>query len=376
MDDDLKDRILEAIFDGKLADLKAIFTVHSKAVHAGPWLHRASSQPDVDVVKYLLGLGCDIRGLDIQGNQPLLDAVSFDQPQNVKLLLEHGAAPDPEDSRNVIAAVVGDNQHGLEIIKLLEQYGADIHRVFEHEIAKKKINALSEAIAWGKDDVVEYLKSRGAVLPDQPPPKKGEPRSAAQDIVAYFAEHVGPPDTHSLIEIVPNDPPIEIHFIPSSPDRKFVTLFTTGMSDRPMTVPDDDQVNENYQWAELYLQLPADWPYRKVEDPKFGWPVHWLRSMAQYPHQNDTWLGGAVAVVANGEPPEPIASNTRFNSMLMLIDRKMEIQGRTVQLYRLMPLYPEERELELKKGIGALLRAFDAKGTPMVIDMKRRNVAT
>jgi Suppressor of fused protein (SUFU) len=38
------------------------------------------------------------------------------------------------------------------------------------------------------------------------------------------------------------------------------------------------------------------------------------------------------------------------------------------------PLYTEERQLEIDRGIPALLNAFDAQDIPMIVDMNRKNV--
>ena len=139
-----------------------------------------------------------------------------------------------------------------------------------------------------------------------------------------------------------------------------------------MTVPDGA---EEYSRAELYIQLPADWEYRDYEDPNWGWPQHWLRSMAQYPQQHNPWLGGPVTLVANEDPPQPLAPNTKFTTLLLLADQSLVTDdGKKIWLYRMTPLYTEERQLEIDHGIPALLNAFDAHDIPMIVDMNRKNV--
>lgn len=39
------------------------------------------------------------------------------------------------------------------------------------------------------------------------------------------------------------------------------------------------------------------------------------------------------------------------------------------------PLYTEERNLEIREGIPALLNAFDRHDVPLVVNMNRKNVA-
>jgi hypothetical protein len=98
--------------------------------------------------------------------------------------------------------------------------------------------------------------------------------------------------------------------------------------------------------------------------------------MAQYPSDQKTWLGGPVTIVANENPPEPLAPNTKFTTLLLIVDRSIKCpDGKTIQLYRMTPLYTEERQLELEKGLPALMRAMDRANVPEIVDLKRRNFA-
>lgn len=92
---------------------------------------------------------------------------------------------------------------------------------------------------------------------------------------------------------------------------------------------------EEFPFAELFIQLPGDWQYTSP-DPNWSWPIHSLRKIAQYPHNNDTWLGGPVASVANDDPPQPLAPNTNMTSLLLIAEHSFDRQAdKTVQLYRL-----------------------------------------
>lgn len=195
------------------------------------------------------------------------------------------------------------------------------------------------------------------------------------EIVAYFNQHFGPVDERSLIEIVPFDPAITVHVVPASEGRNHITLFTTGMSSEQMTVPDEVPDNEDFAYAELFIQLPSTWKYARIDDADAGWPIHWLRSMAKLPHQLGTWLGGPVVVLPNGEPMRPLAPNTRFSAIMLMAERQIHRRdGRPIQLYRMTPLFPEEYELESHGGIGALLRAFDQLSIPFIVDNNRPSI--
>jgi hypothetical protein len=338
------------------------------------------------MAKALLDMGVDVdQGKDYAPNEnALFSALVRDDVEMVRLLLEHGANARLDNA--VIDAITGPNPHAIELVKLLEQYGADLHEVFTNELADEPMNALSTAIDWGQDEVAEYLRSKGCVLPEgseQPveaavvDEKEVVKASAApelrDEVIAYFSEHFGPVDELSVIEIVPTEPRIVVHAIPPSEERNHVTLFTTGMSDQPMTVPPGEDA---FQWAELFIQLPRDWNYRAIHDANHGWPVHWLRQMAQYPQLNDTWLGGPVALVANGESPEPLAPNTKFTTLLLMAEHDFTSrEGHKIHLYRMTPLYTEERQLEIDEGMPALMLAFDRHSTPFIVDLNRPNVA-
>jgi hypothetical protein len=138
----------------------------------------------------------------------------------------------------------------------------------------------------------------------------------------------------------------------------------------------------DFRLAELVLHLPADWPLTRdmLKKPAQSWPIVWLGKIAAYPHEHNTWLGGPVTVIANGDPPQPLGPGCPFAALLLAssYDGIGPIQtqdGRLIQLYTLMPLYAEERQLELSQGLAELFRRFDAQGVSKVVDVRRPNVA-
>jgi hypothetical protein len=50
--------------------------------------------------------------------------------------------------------------------------------------------------------------------------------------------------------------------------------------------------------------------------------------------------------------------------------------GKDVHFYELIPLYAEERDLELERGLAFLLEEFEAYGVGQVVEVDRVNVAT
>jgi hypothetical protein len=152
------------------------------------------------------------------------------------------------------------------------------------------------------------------------------------------------------------------------------------MSDVPMTVPEG---GESFRFAELMLYLPREWPLtdKALRDPNNSWPVQWLLKIARYPHENQTWLGGAASVIANGEPPRPLAPTTEMTCLLLLTEASERgwlqlSDGRRVAFYSMYPIYTEERDLEKAQGVEDLVRRFLDRGISQVVDVRRPNVAT
>lgn len=185
---------------------------------------------------------------------------------------------------------------------------------------------------------------------------------------------------------MPTDLPIAIHVIRTEDEQ---ILVTEGMSARPMTVPEG---GEAFQFAELVLRLPSDWPLTldAFANPQHYWPIEWLKRIARYPHDNDTWLGGPHTIIANGEPPEPFAPNTKMSCLMLLAnpsefgrwtrptvarsgDRPQQAEEEVV-FYDVFGLCTEERDLELRGGLPELLKRFQERFISKVLDPQRPNV--
>jgi hypothetical protein len=381
---------IEAVYAGRVEEVEKLMIAHPALAtwrRSGTLLHRAATRDSIEMVDLLLrfGISVDAEEGDDDCGTPLLKAINVDKSEMVRYLLSRGANPNYKTCRFLIRAITGTKRNSLVIVKLLDASGADLNRVFRNDHTGHAMNALSTAIDWGKKDVEEYLRSRGCTLPDSATataqsdvvdaevitaPSKAD--IAHEYVFNYFKQHFGQPEKLSLIEIVPSGIPITIHCIPATRDRSVVTMFTTGMADVPMTVPAG---MENYSRAELFIQLPADWKVRELGDPNWSWPQHWLRSMAQYPAHHQTWLGGPVTLVANDDPPRPIAPNCKFTTMLLMAERHLKLpDGAVIQFYRMFPLYTEERQLEIQQGLPALMNALDRASIPFIVDLNRRNV--
>ena len=84
-------------------------------------------------------------------------------------------------------------------------------------------------------------------------------------------------------------------------------------------------------------------------------------------HQKQSEPAPTRHASVNGEPPEPFAPNTKL-SCLMLLANPSEFgrwtrpdDGAEVVFYDLFGLYTQERDLELRDGLGELLHRFQSR---------------
>ncbi len=181
---------------------------------------------------------------------------------------------------------------------------------------------------------------------------------------------------------------VDVHVVPPGPQREFYTLVTSGMSERPMTRPDDV---EGCEFAELVACLPPEWPGligtdrgRPTSDPDHPWrnernywPIRWLKFLARFPHAQDTWLWYGHTI-PNGDPPAPFAADTKLccimlapNPLLPEAFHTLRVGDRDVAFWSLLPLYQGEMQYKLDRGAEALLDLFDRKRIYPIIDPHR-----
>lgn len=204
---------------------------------------------------------------------------------------------------------------------------------------------------------------------------QGDP--SIDEITKHIEQHIGKIDT-VYHELVSDKVHIDVHWVKPTPERRFHTLVTSGMSDLPMKVPEG---MEEFQYSELSICLPEEWKLAEedLKDEKNYWPLRWLKYLARFPHEYDTWLGWGHTI-PNGDPPQPFAENTQMNTMLLLPSvtfppefRQLSLPNKTINFFALIPLYQEEAELKLKKGAEALFDGFDKNGVMDVLRVTRPN---
>jgi hypothetical protein len=201
-----------------------------------------------------------------------------------------------------------------------------------------------------------------------------------EEISDHIEKHIG---EVSMVfhELISDTVHIDVHHVKPTTSRPFHTLVTSGMSDLPMSVPEDiDSTN----FMELMITLPEYWKIdeESFKDERWYWPVRQLKHLARFPHKYETWLAWGHTI-PNGDPAEPYSSDTKLNGMIILPSvnvpddfYNLEIdKNKKVEFFGIIPLFEEEMNLKLAKGSDALLDKFDKHGISDLINTNRKNVA-
>ncbi len=201
-----------------------------------------------------------------------------------------------------------------------------------------------------------------------------------QQISDHIERHLGPVET-VFHEVVSDAVHIDVHWVKPTPQFPFARLITSGMSDLPMSVPEDSGLPQH---LELMIALPGDWRFEMsaFEDERWYWPIRLLKTLARLPHKYGTWLGWGHTI-PNGDPAEPYADDVRFTGAILLppVTAPEEVlvlpidAHKTIAFLAVYPLFAEEMDLKLRQGTDALLEGFERHGVSDIVHPRRKNVA-
>ena len=232
---------------------------------------------------------------------------------------------------------------------------------------------MDEEVTPGGSEIFRHEASKRDLEPTE-----GDPEliGAVSDHLERFFGPVGA----VFHEIVSDRVHVDVHFVSPGADREWITLVTSGMAERPMTVPDG---LEDYRYAELVLALPADWPLAEdaLAHETYYWPLRLLKDLARLPHDYGTFLCWGHTI-PNGDPPEPYADGTSFCGALVAdarltpeeFDQLALPDGRSVYFYGVYALLADEMEFKLEHGAAALLDRFVEEHVTEWVDLSRRSV--
>ena len=182
-------------------------------------------------------------------------------------------------------------------------------------------------------------------------------------------------------EIVSDLVHIDVHVL-RSPEGDCQLLYTTGMSDLPMNLPEEIADREDLKYAELYMLLPGDWDLGGVgastQDLPYErfWPIRMLKFLARFPHEYQTWLGWGHSI-PNGPEYAPVCDGVGFGGAVLaqpsLVPPLTTEEGKEISFYMVVPAYKEEIEYKLKYGMEGLYQRFIEGKLPMTLDINRPN---
>ena len=300
-----------------------------------------------------------------------------------KYLYSQGARPETATAgvNPVFRAITNGNTQTAE---WLVQIGFNLHLTYRTASGKLR-NALVYAKESGTTEITELLLKEGCKLPvegvdipvNEAEVKSVEPTAADRiraEIVSFLGQQFGHVEELALQEILPvlDDVSVAIKVIRPNEQRSVMTLFTTGVSDQPLTVPAD---KEAYQFAELVMHLPATWPHPKdaLSDEEALWPFQCLRKTAYKPHITESWFGAPATIISDDEPLGP---NVKHTCLLLLADRIPPLdskEGKQIRFFTVVPLYAEERDFATQHGLDVLVERLTDRGL-LVFDPERENV--
>lgn len=230
---------------------------------------------------------------------------------------------------------------------------------------------------------------------------KVAPTRYLEEIEAHFKKLFPTPDSSHAVyhELVSEYVHIDVHRLAPTKDRPFYVLYTTGMSDLPMTFPDDTtwDFRKIHERAELFCLLPPDWfPPDDDDVPRklkirANWVVECLKKAARHPHMHKSNLFNGDLLRFTAECM-PFADNTELCSgILIQLDRK-DMGGKYgddleyfvtkdnsyINLLCFVPLYREEMRFRTEhEGTELFERLFGSQindFSQLIIDTDRKNV--
>lgn len=214
----------------------------------------------------------------------------------------------------------------------------------------------------------------------EPPPVVAPVSENLDAIEAHIEHHLGEPASvfHELISTTVH---VDVHIVRATPERPWISLVTSGMSDLPMNAPEGA---EDWRFAELMIRLPADWNLDEeaLKDEANYWPLRWLKTLARFAHEYETWLSYGHSI-PNGNPPAPFAEGIPFTGMVLgapwyggeAFSTLYLPDGTPVRFWSLIPVHSSEMDFKLAHGSDALFEKLAAAGYSDLFDPKRPPVA-
>jgi hypothetical protein len=305
-------------------------------------VHVAAECDHVVILKTLLDAGihpdCIQEEDDWLKITPLWEAIQHRAYNAVTCLLDAGAdINNTENGREPSPLIWAASKGDIKMVKILLERGADLHHTYLL-YGKEKFNALKWAVTEGHHEVADYLRSLGAVMPEE---TEMPPSCSTEELLADLSRYFnGKPLKFGLGEIIPASVPMMVHIFPPVKGKRKNTIFvTSGLIEYELVVPEGQ---EKYWYAEYFLEMPGAWHVKDkdLEQEKYFWPIRWLKAISRYPHEQATYYGDK-AIVDTIMIPTLTTPDGQYD--FALVERCEDLtlrvsDGRLVIYYRITPM--------------------------------------
>lgn len=147
------------------------------------------------------------------------------------------------------------------------------------------------------------------------------------------------------------------HIKPEKSD--FELLLSGGMSSIPTNVGGIARNSDSYKFAELMTVIPKGIDFGKMypSGTKYDWIISMVKQSAKFPYFYDTWIGVGHTIQAH-EEFKPYSDHTEYCGCLVLPTmtfpedfQEIDSPNWTINIYGLFPLYKEELEFKIQRGL-------------------------
>lgn len=205
----------------------------------------------------------------------------------------------------------------------------------------------------------------------------------SEEISDYFSKLFPDHEEFVFHEIISDLVHIDVNIRRPNKNQNYYFVYTTGMSDLPMTLPEGYEDREDWKYAELYAFMPPTWnPGSEMQlasdiPESEYWLIHMMKFLARFPHEYNTWLGGGHTM-PNGPQYAPICDDTTMGGVVLSqlgdsLEYMETKDGKRINFLMVIPAYKEEIEYKLKYGMEELDKKFSENNMPLVIDIHRPN---
>ena len=195
----------------------------------------------------------------------------------------------------------------------------------------------------------------------RPPQAYGE---YAEEISGHFKALFPNREEFVYHELISDLVHIDVNIMRPTEERPYYVMYTTGMSDMPMTLPEEIADREDLKHAELFMFLPGEWNPGEtgqldsdIPDSEY-WPIRLIKYLARFPHEYHTWLGWGHTI-PNGAEYGPLCAETEMGGVVLVqtggdMGSMQAEDGTEINFYMVVPVYREEIEYKLEFGMEAL----------------------